>query len=87
MYKANIQITLRPSILDPQGKATQHALSNLGFSDVTHVRMGKYVEMWIEADSLEAAEERAREACQKLLANPVMEDYIVSVEEVAKESV
>lgn len=87
MYKANIHITLRPSILDPQGKATQHALSNLGFSDVNRVRMGKYVEMWIDADSEESAEGVAREACQKLLANPVMEDFIVAVEKVAQESV
>ena len=80
MYKANIHITLRQSILDPQGKATQHALENLGFSDVNKVRMGKYVEMWIETQDEEAARTIADNACNKLMANPVMEDYSFTVE-------
>jgi phosphoribosylformylglycinamidine synthase subunit PurS len=86
MYKASIEITLRPSILDPQGKATQRALGNLGFESVERVRMGKFVEMWIHAESSEEAEEVAREACRKLLANSVMEDFAVSVEQVVMTS-
>ncbi len=82
MFKAAIRITLRPSILDPQGKATEHALESLGFTGVASVRMGKYVEMMIEADDQAAAETIADEACAKLLANPVMEDYTVTVEAV-----
>ena len=82
MYKANICITLRPSILDPQGKASKRALSSLGFDGVDRVRIGKYAELWIEADSSDAAEQIARQACEKLLANPVMEDYTVSLEAV-----
>lgn len=85
MYKANIEVTLRSSILDPQGKAAQHALHNLGFSSVDHVRIGKHVEMWIDASSREEAEDVARSACEKLLANPVMEDYRVAVEEIDSE--
>ena len=85
MYKAKITVTLRPSILDPQGKAIHHALGSLGYSGVERVRMGKFAEMWIDADSLEAAEKVAREACEKLLANPVMEDFEITLEEVAQE--
>lgn len=85
MYKASIQVTLRPSILDPQGKTTHHALENLGFEAVARVRMGKYVEMWIDEETPEAAEEVARKACEQLLANPVMEDYEVHIEKAAQE--
>lgn len=82
MYKANIHITLRQSILDPQGKATQHALHNLGFGDVNKVRMGKFVEMWIETNDEGAARTIADNACNKLMANPVMEDYSFTLEHV-----
>lgn len=82
MYKANIKVTLRPAILDPQGKAARHALSNLGFTDIDRVRMGKFIEMWIDLESEEEARQRAREACQKLLANPVMEDFSIELEKV-----
>ena len=86
MYKASIQVTLRPSILDPQGKTTHHALENLGFENVERVRMGKYVEMWIDANTKEGAEEVARSACEQLMANPVMEDFSIHVEEAAPEN-
>lgn len=82
MYKAKVHVTLRPSILDPQGKATQHALDHLGYASVRRVRMGKYVEMWIEAEDEAEAEQIARAACEKLLANPVMEDYTLALERV-----
>ncbi|MFQ5569061.1 MAG: phosphoribosylformylglycinamidine synthase subunit PurS [Rhodothermales bacterium] len=85
-YKANICITLRPSILDPQGKAVHHALDQLGYSTVERVRMGKYAELWIDAESREEAERVAREASGKLLANPVMEDVAISLEAVAPEA-
>ena len=85
MYKASITVTLRPSILDPQGKATQHALESIGFQGVERVRMGKYIEMWVDAKSSEAARATAQEACRRVLANAVMEDFHVEVEEVAAE--
>lgn len=85
MHKANIRVTLRPSILDPQGKAVGHALENLGHERVEEVRMGKYVELWIdEADPVQA-EALAREACEKLLANPVMEDFSIELEKAEAE--
>ena len=85
MYKANICITLRPSILDPQGKAVGHALETLGYDTIERVRMGKYVELWIDEATEEAAEHAARAACEKLLANPVMEDYSIVLEKIEKE--
>lgn len=80
MYKAVVTVTLRPSILDPQGKAMQHALHELGHGSVDAVRAGKHIELWIDAANAAEAEQTARTACEKLLANPVMEDFTVSVE-------
>jgi len=82
MYVAKIVVTVRKSILDPQGKAVHHALQSLGMDDVKDVRIGKFVEMRIRSGSRSEAERLTEEACRKLLANPVMEDYTFSVEEV-----
>ena len=81
MFLAKIIVTLRKSILDPQGKAVHSALESLGMKNVTEVRMGKYIEMKIDGTGREEAELLATETCRKLLANPVMEDYTLSVEE------
>jgi phosphoribosylformylglycinamidine synthase len=81
MYKAHIHVTLRPSILDPQGKAVHRALQNLGRTAVDEVRMGKYVQIWIDETDREAAEAHAQAACEELLANPVMEDFTIELEE------
>ena len=81
MFKAEITVTLRPSILDPQGKAAHHALGELGFKGVEQVRIGKFIELEIDAPSAADAERMAREAADKLLANPVMEDFKVTVNE------
>ncbi len=80
MYKALVNVTLRPSILDPHGKATHHALTQLGFDAVHEVRIGKHIELNIDADNVEKAENLARQACEKLLANPVMEDFTIVIE-------
>ena len=80
MYLAKITITLRASILDPQGKAVHHALESLGLKGIAELRMGKYIEMKINGGSGEEAERLTQEACRKLLANPVMEDFSYSVE-------
>ncbi|MDX1419281.1 MAG: phosphoribosylformylglycinamidine synthase subunit PurS [Rubricoccaceae bacterium] len=81
MYKAVVTVTLRSSILDPQGKAVRHALHDLGHGAVQRVRIGKHIELTVDAPSAEAAERTVREACEQLLANPVMEDFDVRVEE------
>ncbi|MFC2093499.1 phosphoribosylformylglycinamidine synthase subunit PurS [Bacteroidota bacterium] len=75
MYIAKIKITLRSSILDPQGKTVEHSLKSLGYDKIEDTRMGKYIELKINADSKAEAESIADKACEKLLANPVMEDY------------
>lgn len=79
MFKALIRITLRPSILDPQGKAIHHALHSLGYAAVDDVRAGKLIELRIDTEDRAEAERIAREASQKLLANEVMEDFTVEV--------
>lgn len=82
MFKANVIITLRTSILDPQGKAVEHAIGSLHLGTVTDVRIGKYVEFNVEAADEASARETADAVCRKLLANPVMEDYRFTVERV-----
>lgn len=80
MFTARIKITLRPSILDPQGKAVEHAISSLGVPAVKDVRIGKYIVLTVNEPSEEQARAATEEICQKLLANPVMEDYSFELE-------
>jgi phosphoribosylformylglycinamidine synthase PurS subunit len=78
-----VDVMLKPEILDPQGQAVANALPRLGVSGVTSVRIGKRVEIEFEPDSGPdgaLAAERAREIADRLLANPVIEDYTVRVE-------
>lgn len=79
MYKAKVNVTLRPSILDPKGKA-HHALENLGLNQVEKVRIGKFIELDVNADNEEAAKAVVEQACTKLLANEVMEDFTIEIE-------
>ena len=80
MYKATIAITLRPSILDPEGETVHHALTNLGHDAIEQVRMGKQAELWIEADDEAEARRIATDACEQLLANPVTENFDIYLE-------
>jgi phosphoribosylformylglycinamidine synthase len=80
MYKATISITLRPSILDPEGKTVHHALTNLGYDAIDRVRMGKRAEVWIDEEDEAEARRVAEEACEKLLANPVTENFEIHLE-------
>lgn len=80
MYIAKINITLRKSILDPQGKASHQALQNLGMTEVQSVRIGKFVELEIEASDKDDAYKKADEACKQLLVNEVMEDYNINID-------
>jgi len=81
MYKATVNVTLRKSILDPQGKAAHHALQNLGMKEIDSVRIGKFIEMDIDAENKEEAHKVAETACSKLLANEVMEDFEIEIHE------
>jgi phosphoribosylformylglycinamidine synthase PurS subunit len=75
MRKAIVYVTLRESVLDPQGHAVRGALHSLGFDEVKEVRIGKYLEVNLDTADRAQAEERVREMCEKLLANTVIEDY------------
>lgn len=75
MYLAKIYIQYRPTVSDPQGQTILGGLHQLGFDSVQTVRVGKYMEITIEADSDSAASDQIRDMCDKLLANPVIEDY------------
>lgn len=75
-----IFVSLKGGVLDPQGKAVERSLHTLGYKEVQDVRMGKYVEVDIDAPSREAAAARVREMCEKLLANPVIEEYRFEIE-------
>jgi len=79
MYRSTITVTLRPSILDVQGKAVEHSLHSLGLTQVANVRVGKSIQLTIDVPTEEEAKRITDEACKKLLANPVMEDYTFTV--------
>ncbi len=76
-----VQIKVMPlkDLLDPQGKAVMGGLQNLGLNNITDVRIGKHIDLQVEADSKEAALAVAEDAAKKLLANPVMEIYEISI--------
>ncbi|MBI4514388.1 MAG: phosphoribosylformylglycinamidine synthase subunit PurS [Deltaproteobacteria bacterium] len=72
---AKVYVTLKPGVLDPAGKAIEHSLHALGFAQVQGVRLGKYFEVQLAADTCAGAEEQVDQMCRKLLANGVIEDY------------
>ena len=79
--KALVHVTLKPDVLDPQGKAIQKASASLGYEAIQSVRQGKLFEVELDAPDAAAAQALLAELCKKLLANPVIEDFeIVSVE-------
>ena len=78
-YVARVDITLKPGIADPQGQTIEKALPALGYSGVKNVRVGKLIEMEVEAATPDEAETRVNEMCERLLANPVIESYEVHV--------
>ncbi len=73
--KVKVYVTLKKSVLDPQGKTVQHALSTMGFGQVKDVRVGKYIELDVTATDRKAAEAKVKTMCEKLLANTVIEEY------------
>jgi len=77
--KAKVYVTLKKSVLDPQGKAVQHALSTLGFQEVQDVRMGKYIELDLGNLEQSKAEQKIKSMCEKLLANTVIEEYRIEL--------
>lgn len=79
-FHATITVTLRPAILDVQGKTVERALHELGFTNVEHVRIGKHITLTLEAPDESTALMECQKMSQQLLANPIIEDYTVTVE-------
>lgn len=82
MFKANIYVTLKPGVLDPQGEAVKNSLHVLNYPYVDEVRIGKYIEVWLNSADREKAQRELEDMSDKLLANPVIEDYRVEIVEV-----
>ena len=81
MYKVKVYVTLRESVLDPQGSAVKSALHSMDYKEVQDVRIGKYMELTIEKSERDL-DTAVREMCEKLLANTVIEDFSYEVQEV-----
>ena len=77
--RARIAVTLKPGLLDAQGKTVKHALESLGFKGVKDVRVGKYLEIELERGSVASSKKDVERMCQKLLANPVVETYRIEL--------
>jgi phosphoribosylformylglycinamidine synthase PurS subunit len=78
-YLAKITITLRNGILDVQGKTIENALHSMDMINLSNLRIGKYVEMTVEAQNDGQALAFAEDACKKLIANPIIEDYFIQI--------
>lgn len=82
MWKANVYVTLKTGVLDPQGQAVLGSLQQLGFAAIQDVQVGKFMVVELAADGLAAAIEQVEAICKRLLANPVLEDYRYDLMEV-----
>ena len=82
MFKAKVLIKRRKTILDPQGKAVEIGAKHLGLSNIKNTRIDKYIEFNVDTNNKKAAEDEVNDYCKKLLANPIMEDYTFTLEEV-----
>ena len=77
--KAKVHVTLKNGVLDPQGKAVQHALGALGFKGIDDVRQGKFIELELSETDTNAARARVTDMCENLLANTVIENYAIEI--------
>lgn len=82
MYLAKIYVTLKPTVNDPQGLTVKGGLHTLGFNEVQSVRVGKFIEIRIDETDITKAEKRTNEMCDKLLSNPIIENFRFELEEV-----
>jgi len=82
LYKAKVLIKRRTSILDPQGKAVEIGAKNLGIKNIKNTRIGKYIEFDVDTNDKSAAKDEVNNYCKKLLANPIMEDFEFTLDEV-----
>ena len=77
--KAKVHVTLKNGVLDPQGKAVQHALVSLGFDGLNEVRQGKFIEIELDDQEPEKARDNVEAMCKQLLANTVIENYAIDI--------
>ena len=77
--KAKVHVTLKNGVLDPQGKAVQHALGALGYEGIDDVRQGKFIELELSETDTNAARARVTDMCENLLANTVIENYAIEI--------
>jgi len=82
MFEARIHVTLKRSVLDPQGDTVRSALTSLGFQEVADCRIGKFMVVRLTGRDVDQARAQVDEMCRKLLANPVIEDYVFQINEV-----
>jgi phosphoribosylformylglycinamidine synthase subunit PurS len=82
LYKVKVLIKRRPSILDPQGKAVEKGALHLGLNKISNTRIGKFIEFDVNSESEDEAIKEVSDYCQKLLANPIMEDFEFELEKV-----
>ncbi len=80
-FSAEINVMPLKALLDPQGKAVTQSMHNIGFSTVENVRIGKHMTLEIEADSKVKAEAKVKEACEKILTNPIMEGFTFTLKQ------
>lgn len=80
-FKAEIDVMPLDALLDPQGKAVTNSMGNIGLPEISGVRIGRHIRLFVDAASKKEAEQKVEESCKKLLANQIMESYIFSVEE------
>jgi phosphoribosylformylglycinamidine synthase PurS subunit len=80
-FKVKVEVKLKPVVLDPQGKTVLSALHNLGYDKVEDARIGKLIELKIAGEDADKVREKVNDMCMKLLSNPVIEDFVVNVQE------
>jgi len=80
-FKVKVEVKLKPVVLDPQGKTVLSALHNLGYDKVEDARIGKLIELKIAGEDADNVREKVNDMCMKLLSNPVIEDFVVNVQE------
>ncbi len=86
MFRAQVIIKRRPSILDPQGKAVEKGAQHLGLNNIKNTRIGKFIEFDVLSDNREEAEKEVNDYCLKLLSNPIMEDFEFSLSDIKSEA-
>jgi len=82
LFKATVIVKRRPTIVDPQGKAVEQGAKLLGFNNVCKTRIGKYIEFFVDTTDKDLAEKEVKEYSEKLLSNPIMEDFEFTLQEV-----